>query len=415
MDSTLFDLFLQSPKISTDTRKDCKGGLFFALSGPNFDGNRYAELALEKGAIWAVVDRDSAGENPAFIRVENAEKTLQNLANQYRRYLNVPVLAITGSNGKTTTKELLRLALATKFKVHASSANFNNHIGLPLSILSAPKDTEILVLEMGDNRPGDIAHLCQIAEPTHGLITNIGKDHIEGYGSMQANRDTKAELFEFLLNHSGHCFFSDPEVAPMAKGKGIFMNRLKIRALNENERFSFSLDGQSFQTQLLGQFNLHNIKNALEISLFMGCQPELAAKAICEYVPENMRSQLIEKGSKSIFLDAYNANPSSVLAALESFEQIQTSKPKVAVLGDMAELGQISAREHQSVADWFLDKPIYGILVGPKFSACQVHPNVELVAQKSDLQHHPKLNQAQLYILLKASRSMALETVLDWL
>ncbi len=415
MTHSLFDLFLKTQNICTDTRKNCKNSIFIALSGLNFDGNCFAAKALEMGALWAVVDKDSAGSNERFIRVENTLKTLQNLANQYVNYLNIPIIAITGSNGKTTTKELLHRCLSTRWNAHASLSNFNNHIGLPISILSAPLHTEIMVLEMGDNRPGDIAELCAIAQPSHGFITNIGKDHLEGYGSMQANAATKAELFDYLNQHAGVCFFLDEEVEKLAKGKKVNLNNLEINSLEGQEKLVFEFGGKHYPTQLIGEFNIHNIKAALGISAFFGCDMQAACNAICSYQPENMRSQLIEKGSKSIFLDAYNANPSSVLAALESFDKIKTQKAKIAILGDMAELGAISEEEHQYITNWFSNKKIIGLLIGENFAKCVPNANTELLRSKEMLKGHPKLAQQDIYFLLKASRSMALESVLDWL
>ncbi len=420
MNQQLLEIFLKTLKVSTDTRQNCEGAIFFALNGPNFDGNRFAAQALEKGARVAVVDNPAYWESPNMILVNNALTALQELATAYRRHLGVPVLAITGSNGKTTTKELLALALGTTLKVHASPGNLNNHIGLPLSILSAPLDTQLLILEMGDNRPGDIETLCRIALPTHGFITNLGKDHIEGYGSIQANIATKAELYDFLANHGGTIFYPESEevVSKLAqnlpRATPIRDSDLGLSIYTEKGKLGFRYKDNLYITNLIGTYNYANVVAALGIAAFWGCSLQAAAEALITYQPQNMRSQLIEKGSISILLDAYNANPSSVMAALESFATLDTPRRKVAIIGDMLELGEIAAEEHQNIANWFAAHPdIEGLLVGSHFSTCSPPPSVRIFGSKQELVASGLLRQADTFYLLKASRAMKLETLLE--
>ncbi|MCS6834101.1 MAG: UDP-N-acetylmuramoyl-tripeptide--D-alanyl-D-alanine ligase, partial [Flammeovirgaceae bacterium] len=322
----LFEKYLEcNQSVSTDSRKIEKGNLFIALKGANFNGNQFADEALAKGARYAVVDEPAFATSPRHLLVADGLKALQALAQYRRQQLNIPIIAITGSNGKTTTKELLNLALAKKYNTFSTQGNLNNHIGVPLTLLAMPSTTEIAVIEMGDNRQGDIAELCQIAQPTHGYITNIGKDHLEGFGSFENNIRAKGELFDYLQQHHGTAFVSenDPILLSMAKKftQPVLFGR-KHYLLKFVEANPFVVyedeDGNRWQTQLIGQYNFDNIQAVYAIARFMNVATNAIHEAICSYVPKNNRSQLIHQNTNTYILDAYNANPSSMEVALRS-------------------------------------------------------------------------------------------------
>ncbi|GAB3648332.1 UDP-N-acetylmuramoyl-tripeptide--D-alanyl-D-alanine ligase [Echinicola sediminis] len=360
---SLYTLFKNSTGVSTDTRKIGQGNIFFALKGPNFNANAFAAKALEMGASVAVIDEEAykkEGDERYFL-VEDVLKALQELANYHRKQLDIPFLAITGSNGKTTTKELVNAVLSKKYKTYATVGNLNNHIGVPLTLLAMDESTEMGIVEMGANKVGDIAELCEIAEPTHGLITNIGRAHLEGFGGFEGVLRAKTELYQFLISHKGKIFVNsqNPVLANMIKR----MDN-PVTYPSQGDDYHCELveanpfvkiktdDGQEHQTKMLGGYNFENIATALTVGRFFGIEEEEAIDAVSNYTPGNMRSQLIEKRSNLIVLDAYNANPSSMEQAIRTFGKM-TGKPyKMVILGDMYELGESAAEEHKKLGEW---------------------------------------------------------------
>lgn len=423
----LLERFLQVEGVCTDTRKAKPGTLFFALKGDNFNGNRYAADAIEKGCRYAVVDEKEyypEGDS-RFLLVDDVLKSLQNLATDYKNTLNARIIAITGSNGKTTTKELTAAVLSKKYNVTATPGNFNNHIGLPLTILGAPRDAEILLLEMGDNRPGDIDELCKIAEPHYGIITNIGKDHIEGFGTFDGNIKSKDELFRYLNENGGTVLFNSqieyvPQLAenvknkiPYGEGEAINLNLIK-----SNPFIVYSEPGETYehQTKLLGRYNFENLLTAYAAGITFDVKTEDIHDALKSYEPKNNRSQWIEtKAGNDIILDAYNANPSSVEPALKSFNEFETEKPKLVLLGDMLELGETSVVEHENIVHLLR---VLGfdevILTGTEFRKTAGDFSV-FSSTKETIEYLKNQKIENRAILIKGSRSLKLETLVEYL
>jgi UDP-N-acetylmuramoyl-tripeptide--D-alanyl-D-alanine ligase len=412
----LYKYFSESSGVCTDTRKMHDNCIFIALRGENFNGNAYAPQALEKGARLAVVD-DSSLQGPSYFFVEDTLRALQELASFHRRELNAKVIAITGSNGKTTTKELLAGVLSTTFKIVATPGNFNNHIGLPLTILSAPTGTEILLLEMGDNQPGDINELCEISDPDVGYITNIGKDHLAGYeNGFEGNVASKAELFDYLRNHNRPVFVDrrDPLLMKLTQG----MQQILFGEQDESNQPEFqesvfvtyrNSEGELKPTNLIGAYNLRNIEAVYAIARYFKVEVNKIDRAITAYTPENNRSQLLKTESNTLLMDAYNANPSSVSEALESFAKV--SGDKVALLGDMLELGTESTKEHQEMIDLAHKLNISCLFIGEEYTKCEPTGHAKIFSCKKDAEQYlidnPYRNTT---ILLKGSRGMAMET-----
>ncbi|MCW0481178.1 UDP-N-acetylmuramoyl-tripeptide--D-alanyl-D-alanine ligase [Gaoshiqia sediminis] len=423
----LYQLFLQHPTVSTDTRNIPEGGIFFALKGQHFDGNTFAAEALTKGAAYAVIDNADFAKNDRIILVNDVLTSLQQLANHHRKQLQIPILAITGSNGKTTTKELIGTVLQKKYQVTFTQGNLNNHIGVPLTLLSLSGDTEIAVIEMGANHPGEIAKLCQIAEPNFGLITNIGKAHLEGFGSFEGVVKTKSELYDFLRNHSGKCFINSDNELLVKQAAGLehlsYGTSDEAQLQGQPEETSYYLTVKVLfpkgwlylKSKLIGSYNFENILAAARIGLHFGVDPLEIQQAIESYQPSNNRSQLIQKGSNRIIMDAYNANPTSMMAALTNFASISHSA-KTIILGDMLELGEYAANEHQKIAD-FIDGHNFDnvFLVGKCFLSVTTGPkikkfdNAELL---SDYLYQQKPIEDNL-ILIKGSRGIQLEKILE--
>jgi len=358
---SLYSLYLSSTGVCTDTRQLKAGQIFFALQGPNFDGNLYALAALEAGAAYAVVSK--AIDHPNAILVEDALICLQALAHQHRQALNIPFIAITGSNGKTTSKELIHAVMQTEKRCTATRGNLNNHIGVPLTILEIPLDTEIAIIEIGANHQGEIASYCLIAEPDFGLITNIGKAHLEGFGGPEGVKKGKSELYHFLFEKQGHifCNMDDAILAELCANHdniiGYGSNESlpyqgKISAYsNEFLQFEFRYQGQwiAVQTQLTGDYNYANAMAAVCIGLYFGISAKHVKEALEAYSPDNNRSQFKTIGANNFILDAYNANPSSMQLAIENFYRLQVPA-KIAILGGMKELGEYSEQEHLQLA-----------------------------------------------------------------
>ncbi|MEH0155867.1 UDP-N-acetylmuramoyl-tripeptide--D-alanyl-D-alanine ligase [Limibacter armeniacum] len=421
----LYQLYLKHPNISTDTRKIEEGMLFFALKGGNFNGNKFALQALEKGAAYAIIDEEAYATDKRMILVEDVLTTLQQLAHHHRTQFDIPFIAVTGSNGKTTTKELLHRVLAKKYRTHATKGNFNNHIGVPLTLLEMPLDTEMALVEMGDNHVGEVTELCKIAEPTHGFITNIGKDHIEGFGSFEANVRAKSEIFDYLIKNDGIVFVNSQDriIANMAKrfkapvwygGEYDFAN-LELLGASPFIRYKDRQD-REVQTKTIGSYNFQNMLTAFCIGKYFEVPVEEIHDAIANYAADNNRSQLIEKGTNLIILDAYNANPSSVEVAMENLEQFDTEKQKVVILGDMRELGDISQDEHHKMVEMAESKNfVLSFFVGEEFFKQKDNPGA-FYKEKEELHKHLQDNPIQnALILVKGSRGIGLETVLELL
>jgi UDP-N-acetylmuramoyl-tripeptide--D-alanyl-D-alanine ligase len=426
---TLYQLYLRSTGVSTDTRKISPGNLFFALKGPSFNANDFAARALEMGASAVVIDESGylVEDDERYILCDDVLATLQRLANYHRRQLDIPVIGLTGSNGKTTSKELLNAVLSTKLKTVATVGNLNNHIGVPLTLLSIGMDAEIAIIEMGANKPGDIKELCEIAEPTHGFITNIGRAHLEGMGGPEGVLRTKTELFQFLRENKGRVFINseDPILANLAKrfetpilypAKGDYC---EVNFLEANPFVKFSVEeGDEHLTSLIGAYNFGNIANALTIGKFFGVPMEEAVQAIVDYKPANMRSQLVEKRSNLIILDAYNANPSSMEVAIRTFGQMTGRKYKMLILGDMFELGEHAEAEHRKlgelVSEYQIDKVCFtGKLI---VSALEKAPKALYFPDPFSLRNWLTDSKLEDYlILIKGSRGMKLEGLVDFI
>ena len=417
--SALYNIFRDAAGVSTDSRTLQSGQLFFALSGPNFNGNQFAKQALNKGAIAVVVDEDVSISDDRVIRVENTLRSLQTLATEHRKKLGTTIIALTGSNGKTTTKELIHSVLSTTYTTVATQGNLNNHIGVPLTLLSLQKDTEIGVVEMGANHPGEIALLANITQPNAGLVTNFGKAHLEGFGSLDGVVKAKSELFDYLKTTNGLIIANadDPKIMAQLKGQDPITYgtettaRVSATLLTENDAIRIEVDQQEIQTQLSGAYNGYNALAAYAISRHFGVSPQNAKRALESYIPDNNRSQLIRKKDLHITLDAYNANPTSMQAALASFSK--KGGKKIAVLGQMNELGKHTEIEHKRLVDWIKASSIddcywVGSAFAPFISSDKYFSTVD---QAVDYFSKTPLGQAS--ILVKGSRSFTLEKLVD--
>ena len=417
--SALYNIFRDAAGVSTDSRTLQSGQLFFALSGPNFNGNQFAKQALNKGAIAVVIDEDVSISDDRVIRVENTLRSLQTLATEHRKKLGTTIIALTGSNGKTTTKELIHSVLSTTYTTVATQGNLNNHIGVPLTLLSLQKDTEIGVVEMGANHPGEIALLANITQPNAGLVTNFGKAHLEGFGSLDGVVKAKSELFDYLKTTNGLIFANadDPKIMAQLKGQDPITYgtettaRVSATLLTENDAIRIEVDQQEIQTQLSGAYNGYNALAAYAIGRHFGVSPQNAKRALESYIPDNNRSQLIRKKDLHITLDAYNANPTSMQAALASFSK--KGGKKIAVLGQMNELGKHTEIEHKRLVDWIKASSIddcywVGSAFAPFISSDKYFSTVD---QAIDYFSKTPLGQAS--ILVKGSRSFTLEKLVD--
>ncbi|HRJ31712.1 MAG TPA: UDP-N-acetylmuramoyl-tripeptide--D-alanyl-D-alanine ligase [Cyclobacteriaceae bacterium] len=422
----LYENYRKSGKVSTDTRQITSGSVFFALKGEKFNANAFAAEALAKGASYAVIDEAQYAADNRYIVVTDVLSTLQELARYHRQQLSIPVIGLTGSNGKTTSKELLHAVLAKKFKTFATKGNLNNHIGVPLSILAIDSTIELAVIEMGANHVGEIAQLCSIANPTHGFITNIGKAHIGTFGGFDNIIRGKSELYQHLIQQNGVVFINSQNhiLANMAKR---FKNPLFYPAVGDY--YHCELAGadpyikikteseDAIQTQLIGHYNFENIAVALCIGKYFGVDAKLANKAIAEYVPANMRSQVIKKGTNTILLDAYNANPSSMAAAIENLAGMKALK-KVLILGDMFELEEEAETEHSNLGKLiselgFTEVYFCGTLIS---HALKAFPKAQHFYNKEDLSQFLKKNPIEnATILVKASRGIGLESIVEYL
>lgn len=422
----LYACYLKSTGICTDSRKLFNGCLFFALKGPNFNGNLFIREALDKGAAFAVADEKIEGANDSrIIYVENGLTCLQDLAAHHRLQFNIPMIGITGSNGKTTTRELVKSVLKKKYKIHGTEGNLNNHIGLPLTLLSMPNDTQIGVFEMGANKVGDNAELCEIFKPNVGLITNLGMEHLEGFKDMEGVIRGNSELFDYLYKHQGIPFIhaSDQVLMNMkkrfsnARTYGLEVDSdtsVDIVQLNPNIGLHFK--GTKIISPLFGRYNAENIIAALAIGDYFGVSLQDMANAISEYVPHNQRSQWVETGMNQLILDCYNANPSSMKAAIENFMEMP-GQNKVLMLGAMFELGEYEMQEHTKLAMYCHQlKNVKVILAGAAFAEPAKTLNLLWYKNADEvinaIKEQPISNSL---ILIKGSRGMQMEKVKELL
>ena len=431
----LYSLFLDSTGITTDSRKIDKGAIFVALKGPNFDGNQFAVSALEKGALSVIVDDAKLAKDDRYVLVEDGLVTLQNLATFHRKQLTIPIIGITGSNGKTTTKELISSVLSAKYNCYATRGNLNNHIGVPLSILEVNQQHEIAVIEMGANHVGEIALLCNIAQPTHGIITNIGAAHLEGFGGIEGVKKGKGELYDFLDQHSGVGFINVQEqfLADMASLRPNMQQKryqtCTVSDLQQTE-YCFQLQQASpfikgafweassqqkvaFTSNLFGDYNFRNIMVAAVIGQFFGVNKSGIKEAIEQYLPKNNRSQKINYKGATIFLDAYNANPTSMKNAISHLANLPGNS-KILIMGDMLELGDYSQDAHREMVELAVELGIEKIvLFGKEFG--QVSKRQEVLYFES-MEYLKKWWEIQpldgFTVLLKGSRGMQLEKIL---
>lgn len=420
----LYQHYLKHPGIATDTRKIEPGDIFFALKGPNFNGNHFAAKALETGASLVVADEDTGVADERIVQVPDVLTTLQQLANHHRKQLNIPFIAITGSNGKTTTKELVNAVLATTFRVYATKGNLNNHIGIPLTILSVKKDAEIAIIEMGANHQKEIESYCVYTEPTHGLITNCGKAHLEGFGGEEGVRKGKGELYQYLAAHKGTVFLmSDYDYLKnmaqhIAKQVTYGSSGADITGAVHQHGFFLNMTVQfagtpvEIYTRLVGEYNMPNVLAAATIGHHFGVTPENIKKAVEAYTPGNSRSQLVQHGTVSVILDAYNANPGSMRSAITNFAGIDAGH-KILMLGAMAELGEASIAEHEAIVQLIAQHEWKAVLLtGGDFLKIK-HP-YHSAADAEGATAWLKNNLCeQAYILVKGSRSMQMEKVMQ--
>ena len=413
----LYQLYTQNYLVDTDTRTIREGTLFFALKGANFNGNTFAEKALEAGASYAVIDEAKFDTSDRTILVDDVLKTLQELANYHRNQLDIPFIGLTGSNGKTTTKELIHAVLQTQFKTAATKGNFNNHIGVPLTLLSIRPDADIAVIEMGANHQKEIAFLSSICEPDFGYITNFGKAHLEGFGGVEGVIKGKSELYDFLRTNGKTAFVNPADAIQVEKTKDItsipFYENMSF--VTDQPFVQIKVDDVFIQSNLVGGYNYNNIAVAVTIGKHFGISLENIKLAIENYVPKNNRSEILMKGSNTIILDAYNANPSSMEVALQSFAKSE-GETKIVILGDMFELGEDSAKEHQAIADLAISLGFHeSYFVGEHFA--QIKTSGHQFTSFEDFAEYLKGNttMTNASILIKGSRGMKLERTIELL
>jgi UDP-N-acetylmuramoyl-tripeptide--D-alanyl-D-alanine ligase len=422
----IHDLFIKSNKVSIDTRKIEPGSFFVAIKGERFDANAFAKEALEKGASHVIIDNAQYFIDERTILVEDSLTTLQELAKYHRQFLKLPIIALTGSNGKTTTKELINVVLAKKYNTKATIGNLNNHIGVPLTLLSFTKDTQIGIVEMGANHQKEIEFLCEIAQPDYGYITNFGKAHLEGFGGVDGVIKGKSEMYAYLKANSQSVFVNLDDHIQNHKTAGFkritFSQKNKdvnvfIENATANPFVRIKALGSEINSHLIGLYNANNINAAITIGNHFEVPTADIKAAIESYIPENNRSQLLAKGSNEIILDAYNANPSSMMVALENFIQLDKAN-KCIIIGDMYELGEESLAEHKAIVDFLYNNSSFEChFVGKDFFANAL--------QKENFHFHQTFEELAKYLssiklenkalLIKGSRGMALERTLDYL
>ena len=417
----IYQIFIRYPSIQTDTRKLQKDDLFFALKGPNFNGNLFARQALDEGAAYVVADEEMSFSDERIIRVDDVLQTLQLLAKYHREQFDIPFIAITGSNGKTTTKELVHEVLSSQYKTYTTRGNLNNHIGIPLTILKIKMDAQMAVIEMGANHLKEIEGYCQYAQPTHGLITNIGKAHLEGFGGAENVKKGKGELFEYIKQRNGIAFVNMDDANVLDVSQNL-RNVIYYGSSGENSighilrkdpflEVAVGKEG-SIETNLVGAYNLPNVLAAVCIGNYFKIDFEKIKKAIENYAPSNSRSQLVKLKNNTVILDAYNANPGSMAAAIENFASMNGDK-KILLLGDMKELGEDSRKEHAAIIS-LIDKHTWSevVLVGKTFSEIN-HEYISFENSTQAREWFQKKNIENAQILIKGSRSMQMEKVIE--
>ncbi|CAH8285117.1 UDP-N-acetylmuramoyl-tripeptide--D-alanyl-D-alanine ligase [Mariniflexile fucanivorans] len=420
----LHQLFLECQSACTDTRKIKIDDMFFALKGDNFNGNTYAEQAIQNGAKYCIVDETEFNTSTQTILVNDVLETLQALATFHRIFLNIPIIALTGSNGKTTTKELINAVLSQKYITTATVGNLNNHIGVPLTLLSMTKNTEIGIVEMGANHQKEIEFLCSIAKPDYGYITNFGKAHLEGFGSVEGVIKGKTELYNFLIENNKTIFVNGNDVIQMEKSKHAntfsFGNNanfnIKIEFIEAQPNVKVRYNNLIIESHLIGEYNFNNIAAAVCIGHYFKVEDSSIKTAIEAYIPNNNRSQVLTKGSNKIILDAYNANPTSMQAALLNFEKLNDTN-KIAFLGDMFELGQDAEVEHQNIINLIENLNFQAVLIGENFNKTTINSNKVSIfknfdAFKNEFDTSKLTNHT---LLIKGSRGMAMERILEML
>ena len=421
----LHELFMKSSGVVTDSRKIKNNCIFFSLQGSNFNGNQFAKSAIENGAMYAVIDEEKYFENKEnYILVDNSLATLQQLANFHRKKVKTKIIGITGSNGKTTTKELINSVLKTHFKTYCTKGNLNNHIGVPLSLLEISENTEFAVIEMGANHIGEIELLSKIAEPNYGYITNFGKAHLEGFGSEEGVIKGKSELYEFIMESSGFIFYnSDDE-----KQKNILSNYknkfgfgketgdLNYLVKAENPKIVVEVNNNTFKSTLFGNYNIPNVISAISIGIFLGVPIEKVKNGISDYISSNNRSQVLKINSNNVILDAYNANPSSMLLAIKAFQNAELEN-KVLILGDMFELGRDENKFHQEIVDYCNNLDIERVfLVGEIFSKTDYSNKFISSNNYIELSNNKEFKKIKhSSLLIKGSRGVELEKILDYI
>ena len=405
----LHKLFLKSSGVITDSRQIQLNSIFFALKGDNFDGNEYAKSAIEKGASFAVIDNQTYCLNKKYIVVDDVLSCLQELSQYHRKQLKCPVLGITGTNGKTTTKELIKAVIQKNFKTVATKGNLNNHIGVPLTLLSAKLNTEFLIIEMGANHTNEINFLCKLAQVNFGIITNIGKAHLEGFGNVQNVIIAKKELYDHINVNNGTLFVNANDKLLMSISENTERIVYNIKKQEQsNTMFAEAIFNESLiSSQLIGNYNRTNILAACEIGSYFGVTLENIKDAIKSYIPSNNRSQLFKTKRNTIILDAYNANPSSMSEAIKAVQKLNHKK-KLFILGDMLELGENSLVEHQSIIDELSENNQEVILIGNEFNKCQ-HNFIHFFNSEDALSWIEENPIEDMFILLKGSRRIKLE------
>ena len=420
--SELYKLFCKERNICIDSRAKSNGGIFFAIKGEKFDGNKFALQALENGCTYAVIDNNDYKIDNRFIIVENVLETLQNLATYHREKLGIPILAITGTNGKTTTKELVYRVLSEKFCVKATIGNLNNHIGVPLTLLSMDKEVEFGIVEMGANHEREIEKLCNIAKPNYGIVTNIGKAHIEGFGSFENIIKAKNELYNFIDSNNGVIFYNDKnklleECVKLYDCKKIkYSDNNNLKFVEANPILKIKIDGLNIETKLFGDYNFENILATVCLGTYFDININNIRKEIEAYIPKNNRSQLIKTITNTVFLDAYNANPTSVELALKNFIN-QKFENKTLILGEMLELGKISVDEHLNILKIVRNSNIDSVyLVGEMFTKIKYKDSFKIFANINELiQWQIKNKITNRNIFIKGSRGNALEKIVEYL
>ena len=422
----IHSLFLKCDGVSIDTRAFQKNSFFIAIKGENFDANTFAKEAFEKGASYVLIDNKDYFIDHRTVLVENSLVALQELAKFHRQYLKLPIIALTGSNGKTTTKELINVVLAKKYKVKATVGNLNNHIGVPLTLLSFDTETEIGIVEMGANHKKEIEFLCELATPDYGYITNFGKAHLEGFGGIEGVIEGKSEMYKYLSEKNKIAFINLEDPIQIIKSKvldfySFGINRenadVNISGIKANPFVEIGYSGIVIKTHLIGLYNANNVNAALTIGKYFKVEDLAIKEALESYIPENNRSQLLLKDTNQIILDAYNANPSSMAVAIENFLQLGDVN-KIMILGDMFELGEESSKEHKAIVSLLLnEKDIRCFFIGVDFSENQINVNnfhfYKTFEEFSNYLNEIKIDNSS--ILIKGSRGMALERTLDFL